>query len=306
MKNAKLIWMAIQEALNEERDGFYGFIEEFLRYKMHTYKEPTRRGTPKGEKVGFSSKKHYACVLVGITNYKLKDIAKKSDVSYGMLRKWKADPDFTDEANYIAFWFVIEIYRRIKNHISGQQEATKKFFDGQGKDPFAKRDPDRPLDDFERILIDAPYFSDIARFFLIKFLMDLEQELKNLQGDDWAHYIALSLRLLDILLYSKTKKIGIAPPSLARHMVSEVKNIISEKRKISSREQRIILNRLNILEHALRGYQDEFSDLYEESLPKGKKREKLDEFYSKTAEFKMFDFKKEEVESHEGKEPQKK
>jgi hypothetical protein len=298
--------MAIQETLNEERDGFYGFIEEFLRYEMHTYKEPTRRGTPKGEKVGFSSKKHFACTLVGITNFKLKDLAKKSDVSYGMIRKWNTDPNFTDEANYIAFWFVIEILRRIKKHISGQQEVAKKYFDGQGKDPFAKKDPDRPLNDFERILRDAPYFSDIARFFLIKFLMDLEQELKNLQGDDWADYIALSLRLLDILLYSKTKKIGIVPPSLARLMVSEVKNIISEKRKISSREQRIILNHLNILEHALRGYQDEFSGLYEESLPKGKKREKLDEFYSKLTEFKMFDFKKEEVESHEGKEPQNK
>jgi hypothetical protein len=305
MTKSEIIWMAIQETLNEERDGFYGIIEEFLHYEMNNYKEPTRRGTPKGEKVGFSSKKHFACILVGITNYKLKYIAKKSDVSYGMLRKWNTDPNFTDEANYIAFWFVIEIFRRIKKYISGQQEAAKKYFDGQGKDPFAKRDPDRPLDDFERILRDAPDFSDTALYILNKLLMDLEQELKNLQGDDWVDYIALSLRLLDILLYSKTKKIGITPPNLARHMVSEVKNIISEKRKISSQEQRIILNYLTLTENALRDYQYEFLALYEESLPKGRRREKLDEFCSKMAEFKMFDFKKGVVESHEGKEPQK-
>ena len=101
--------------------------------------------------------------------------------------------------------------------------------------------------------------------------MDLEQEFKNLQGDDWADYAALSLRLLDILWYSKKKRIGIIPPNLARHVVSEVKNIISEKRKISSREQRIILSHLNFAEHVLRGYQDEFSAIYEESLPKGKR-----------------------------------
>ena len=52
MTKSEMTWMAIQETLNEERDGLYGFIEEFLRYEMFTYKEPTRRGTPKGEKVG--------------------------------------------------------------------------------------------------------------------------------------------------------------------------------------------------------------------------------------------------------------
>jgi hypothetical protein len=76
-------------------------IPRFIRSKLADYAEPTRKGTPKGEPVGFSKTKYCATlyalrdkVLSGGED--LKAQAKELKVSHGLLRKWRTDPRFKD------------------------------------------------------------------------------------------------------------------------------------------------------------------------------------------------------------------
>lgn len=73
-------------------------LEKFIHEKIIDYKEPQRRGTPRGKPIGFSNVK-YLSSLYMMTNLKQKDIAKKVGVSYGLLRKWNTHKDFKDLVN---------------------------------------------------------------------------------------------------------------------------------------------------------------------------------------------------------------
>jgi hypothetical protein len=70
-----------------------GLLLRFLREKEKNYREPTRRGTPRGEAIGLSSKK-YRATLLSLTSMDLISISKELGVSYGLLRKWRTEPGF--------------------------------------------------------------------------------------------------------------------------------------------------------------------------------------------------------------------
>lgn len=66
---------------------------KFIKNRRQGYIEPQRKGTPKGDPIGFSRKKYYAALLC-ITDMSLSDIAALSNVSYNLLRKWRTESDF--------------------------------------------------------------------------------------------------------------------------------------------------------------------------------------------------------------------
>src|SRR5262249_44447716 len=70
-------------------------LSKFAKEKVANYDEPTRKGTPKGEPVGFSLKKYRASLLT-LTNKSIEDQAKEIGVSYAVLRKWRSEQDFKD------------------------------------------------------------------------------------------------------------------------------------------------------------------------------------------------------------------
>lgn len=70
-------------------------LELFINLNLDNYIEPTRTGTPRGEQIGFSKTK-YAATLYMITNAKQKDIAKRLQISHGLLRKWNSESDFKE------------------------------------------------------------------------------------------------------------------------------------------------------------------------------------------------------------------
>ena len=154
-------WKVIEDFVQEKGKG--GLIAEYLYFKMldpqTKYEEPTRKGTPRGEKIGFTDKKYFASILVGITNWKLKDIAKQSKVSYGLLRKWKTEYDFKAEVENHCSEFVTEIIKRIRSRIEKQNKDFEDFYDGNSTDPLRK-DLESPLDASERVLIDAHLFNN--------------------------------------------------------------------------------------------------------------------------------------------------
>lgn len=68
-------------------------LRKFIDERVRDYLEPQRRGTPKGEQIGLSREKFIAS-LYFLYNLKQKDIAKKVNISYGLLRKWRTEENF--------------------------------------------------------------------------------------------------------------------------------------------------------------------------------------------------------------------
>ncbi|GEM_PF-6687608 len=76
----------------------FGFFEAYILDAMDSYDEPVRKGTPKGERIGFPKHKYYCSLMVALTDKKLKTIAEENKethgISYGLLRKWNSEEDF--------------------------------------------------------------------------------------------------------------------------------------------------------------------------------------------------------------------
>ncbi len=86
-------------------------LTTFIENKIKDYQEPTRKGTPKGEPIGFSKKK-FAAALNLISNVYLYTFGDDLEVDYQVLRKWNTEEKFkqlTEQmslecADYIAAW----------------------------------------------------------------------------------------------------------------------------------------------------------------------------------------------------------
>ena len=76
-------------------------LPRFIDEKLANYVEPSRKGTPKGEPVGFSKAKYRASLealrekVLPETN-DLSTEAKRLRVPYGVLRKWRSEPQFKE------------------------------------------------------------------------------------------------------------------------------------------------------------------------------------------------------------------
>jgi len=94
-------------------------LTDFIQTKILDYTEPTRAGTEKGHKIGFSSHKYLAALLVGLTNRKAKEISKGVKVSYNVLRKWKTEADFKTEMENQAKEFSQDVVNYLRKHVQG-------------------------------------------------------------------------------------------------------------------------------------------------------------------------------------------
>ncbi len=68
-------------------------LEKFINERLDKYIEPSRKGTPKGEQIGFLYPK-YKATLFHLKNMKGEDIAKAVNVGHGLLRKWRTEKFF--------------------------------------------------------------------------------------------------------------------------------------------------------------------------------------------------------------------
>lgn len=241
-------WKVIEDLAQEE--GGRGFIWEYALYKLNRVDEPKKEGTPKGEKIGFTVKKHFASILVGIKNDKLKNIAKQSDVSYGLLRKWKTEPDFQAAAENHCSEFVAEIVKRIRNQLKKQTKSFEDFYDGHGVDPMRK-DLERPLNAYERVLVDAHLFGDRVLEKLAEAAQTIGEEVKDKEGDEFSFSYAVLKSILDVIAYSRNKGSSLHHPMVMKLFASEVKEMISNKRTLSEKEQKKVVHNLTFIENEL-------------------------------------------------------
>lgn len=82
------------------------FIKDELD-KLKTRPIPTRRGTPRGEPIGFPPVKIKAAVLCMRKDVPLQEVAKKVGISYGLLRKWRSEDKFKEEINKCWQYYIL-------------------------------------------------------------------------------------------------------------------------------------------------------------------------------------------------------
>jgi hypothetical protein len=91
--------MSIEPALFRGLSELSAKVAKFMNSRLAEYVEPTKKGTPKGEAVGFSRTKYKATLYtfrerVLDNTQDMKAQAKELGISYGLLRKWRSDQNF--------------------------------------------------------------------------------------------------------------------------------------------------------------------------------------------------------------------
>jgi hypothetical protein len=90
-----------QSNFNELPNLAARLLPNFIHSKLQHYLEPTKKGTPKGEAVGFSLTKYQATLFALRDNVldaeDLKAQAEELGISYGVLRKWRSEQKFKDQ-----------------------------------------------------------------------------------------------------------------------------------------------------------------------------------------------------------------
>ena len=76
--------------LDEHKDAL---LTGFINKRHHQYEEPERKGTPRGEPIGYSQVKFLATLLV-MTSMNKKEIADYLGISFTLMRKWSSEKPF--------------------------------------------------------------------------------------------------------------------------------------------------------------------------------------------------------------------
>lgn len=126
-----------------------GILGEFIKNKIENYVEPERKGTPKGELIGFSLVK-YKATLFMLTNKKVKEIVKILGISEGLLRKWKTEQSFKDLENEHINDFINYYTIRIKAKANEQEKLDDDFYN-QPSEKIKGNPPDVDISEFDEV-----------------------------------------------------------------------------------------------------------------------------------------------------------
>jgi len=103
-----------------------GALVNYIDNKFSSYHEPTRKGTPKGEAIGFSHVK-YGATLLALTNIEVKKQANDLQVSYSMLRKWRTLDPFWEYVKKHSEEFALIFERKLKERTEMKNKLFKRW-----------------------------------------------------------------------------------------------------------------------------------------------------------------------------------
>lgn len=113
-------------------------LSRFIFDRVEQYKEPSRKGTPRGETIGFSRDKYIASLYTALTVVKLKDIAGGLKISHGLLRKWKTEDSFKaqmeEHCRGFAKSFVSNVHERLM-----KRKVLNEAYQSQSREQMAKK-----------------------------------------------------------------------------------------------------------------------------------------------------------------------
>lgn len=225
-------------------------LVDFIYQKLEDHEEPERKGIPRGYKIGFPTKKLAACLLVALTNYKLKQIAettgKALGFSYNLLRKWNSETEFRAQQDEFRSEFAITIYKYIKFEYLKFWEVKRDYL-------VAKSDQEAEHNIIEKLRRDAMFYNEHLLVKLLEInIIDLKQVLELSEFDkdkisylgDLMYISFLSLAVSYLTEHGlKFKTVSTKPLTehLLNFMISNSMDLLSLKQDLSHREKQLIL-----------------------------------------------------------------
>src|SRR5262249_20702814 len=108
-------------------------LDEFIRHKLATYHEPSRRGTPKGEKIGFGRQKYHAALRL-MNSADIKEVGEDVGVSEGLLGKWKTDDEFKTQIERNAEGFIDDLGSVLREQAKKDGKTFDRFLNAPFKE----------------------------------------------------------------------------------------------------------------------------------------------------------------------------
>lgn len=124
----------IKDYKKRERDRAISLVKQWSDIELKGYIQPTRTGTPKGDPIGFSHKKYQAAHLMILhpQALKIKDIAKITETSEGVLRVWRMEKEFKKSIEEFGILVASRIADIIETIVdSKENEESAIFSDGE-------------------------------------------------------------------------------------------------------------------------------------------------------------------------------
>jgi len=109
------------------------FLTNYITDQLEKYKEPERKGTPRGEAIGMSKAKFHAALL-SLGNRSGKEISDEVGVSYGLLRKWGTEKKFQQVKARLHKQFVKELEETTLDHVRDNLTGYQKYYRSQSAD----------------------------------------------------------------------------------------------------------------------------------------------------------------------------
>ena len=197
------------------------FLDKFIKAKLDSYVEPQRKGTPRGEPIGFSKQKYEATLLL-MTNSKQKDIAESLGISYGFLRRWRTEKKFLELT---------------KKHCNEFREVVMAYF--KDKNDSGRIIPEHEFEDYHK-------YGNMMREAFWGWLMENKDKIENDDPDTIMAALCLKKFILGRSILEKPEQ----NKEMIEIMVEQIYNFINKK-SLSSEEKEYISTRLEIIKSSL-------------------------------------------------------
>ncbi len=206
-------------------------LERFIKEKYLSYIEPQRKGTPKGDPIGLSKQKYHAALLM-MTRKKSKDTARIVGVSYQMLRKWKTEKIFKENATKLCKEFARLAFASLRDML--QQEIN---YECRGWKEFKSSKPEINLEDF----LDAKLYSP-----------QLKYEIMDLVGLSIFNYVdaRVAVAIRDVIEYSMPNALDATVRATQQVMIAELMQLV-DKSDLPGSEKERYYKIINQIDHSL-------------------------------------------------------
>jgi hypothetical protein len=162
-------------------------LDAFIVHEIMNYKEPVRKGAPKGQPIGFFYKKYHAALL-SLKKASLKQQSDVLKISYGLLRKWRTEDTFKEQIGKMESDFTY----RLSTHLIARGEKQKKLSDDYFKRPveyIARNQPSElTWDEFNDVKYYSPHLVATIVVVFPKLFENLTKRIGKMILDsiDWS------------------------------------------------------------------------------------------------------------------------
>jgi hypothetical protein len=174
-------------------------------------------GTPRGSPIGFSREKYTATLLMLAEHRGQKQIAEFLEIGYGLLRKWKTEPEFKKEVEQHVKEFAALFKEYVTSFLRNPNSDISLKELREEVNSFAPQLSMKSLLVLEEIINEGEFFS-IYLFELIDVLMDSALKDPRLRSDTLVICRRISQKMIAVL---RTKYIDRVIEVLSGPMVSK-------------------------------------------------------------------------------------